>query len=67
MKLSEALKARCLTPGAIFHTKIGAGSISVTVDLGEKKLELSEQEAAQLERNLHNAVELALSGVWNRE
>lgn len=59
-----ALKTRCQTPGAIFHTKIEPKKIEAQVDL-PFALNLSEKEAKLLERNLHNVLELALASFFN--
>ena len=60
-----ALKTRCSTPGAIYSTTITDSTIEVKVDLA-RTFNLSEDEAKQLERNLHNAVELALAPLFAR-
>ncbi len=54
-----ALETKCLTSGAVFHTAINESDVSVKVDL-PFKLEISEEEAAILERLLHNQIELVL-------
>jgi len=58
-----ALKTKCLTPGADFHTAIDASGVIVKVDL-PFKLDLSEKEAKILERLLHNQLELVLRPYW---
>ena len=54
-----AQETKCLTSGAIFHTAINERDVSVKVDL-PFKLEISDEEAAILERLLHNQIELVL-------
>jgi hypothetical protein len=58
--ISEAVKTPCQTPEAVFHVHINEDSIKCEVDL-PFDLELSEDEAKELEGNIHNALELALS------
>lgn len=50
----------CLTPGAIFHTRVGDRRISCTVDLPHA-LQLSADDAAVLETLVHNAMETVLA------
>jgi len=58
--LSEAVKTPCQTPDAVFHIEIKDKSIECSIDL-PFKLDLSEKEDKELEGNIHNAIELALS------
>jgi len=53
--------SKCLTPGAIFHTKIKPREISVAVDLPEGVPLLSEDQAAKLADRLHDIVEAELA------
>jgi len=55
-----AIKTKCQTPGAIFHTLISGKKIEVKVDL-PKKIVKTEKEAKLLEANIHNALEIVLS------
>ena len=55
-----AQETKCLTPETIFHTAISDRSIFVKADL-PFKLDISEEEAATLERLLHNSIEIVLS------
>ena len=55
-----AIKTRCLTPGAIFHTTIKDSEVSIKVDL-PFSIPLNKSEAEQLEALLHNQVEIVLS------
>lgn len=55
-----ATATKCQTPGALFETHIDDSGISVTVDFG-RKISLGEEAAEELEANIHNALELALS------
>ena len=57
---SVAQETKCLTPETIFHTAISDRSIFVKADL-PFKLDISEEEAATLERLLHNSIEVVLS------
>lgn len=63
MRLREALASACQTPGAMYSTNIEPNKITVSVDL-PMMLQLSAEDAATLEANLHNAVELALSSFY---
>jgi len=55
-----ALETECQTPGAVYDTEIGPKDVKVDVKLpGE--LDLDEDQAELLEKNLHNVVELALA------
>ena len=58
-----AQETDCSTPGAIFSTHIDPKTIVLEVDL-PFTLVLTEAQAVQLERNLHNAVELALAPLF---
>ena len=55
-----AQETKCLTPETIFHTTISDRNVSVKVEL-PFKLDISEEEAATLERLLHNSIEIVLS------
>lgn len=54
-----ALSTACQTPGAVYHTNIESDEVSVTVS--GLDLSLPDGEAALLEANLHNAMELVLA------
>jgi len=58
-----AVGTRCQTPGAQFHTRVNDDGLSVAVDFG-RKISLTEEAAAELEANAHNALELVLSGLF---
>lgn len=58
-----AVKTPCQTPGAIFHTVLTDGKVSVSVDL-PKKIKLTAEQAKLLESNLHNALELVLAPLF---
>jgi hypothetical protein len=60
-----AVETPCQTPGATYHVGIAGREITVWVELPEG-LDLTEQHAAVLDANLHNAVELALAPLWAR-
>lgn len=51
---------QCLTPGAVYSTKINNDKVEVSVKL-PFVLELSETESEELEAKLHYAVENVLS------
>ena len=61
---SVALETKCLTSGAIFHSKVWEGSVSVSVEL-PFKLDISEEEAELIERLMHNQLELVLRPYFN--
>jgi|APSaa5957512535_1039671.scaffolds.fasta_scaffold24317_5 hypothetical protein len=54
-----ANETKCLTSGAVFHTKISKRSVSITVEL-PFELDVDEDEATILETLLHNQLELVL-------
>ena len=54
-----ANETKCLTSGAVFHTKISERSVSVTVEL-PFELDTDEEEASILETLIHNQLELVL-------
>ena len=58
--ISEAVKTTCQTPGAVFHIDIDNESITCKVDF-PFPLDLSDDAAKELEGNIHNAIELAIS------
>lgn len=55
-----AVETRCQTPGARFHTAIVGQQITVSIDLPHP-LGLTWDQAAMLDDNLHNALELVLA------
>lgn len=56
----------CLTPDAIYHTKIRDNSVTIKVDLPNYELlSLTEQSAEKLEMSLHRAIEAVLSGYFH--
>lgn len=59
------MPTRCQTPGAVFHIAISERSVSAIVDL-PCALDLTEEGAAILEANIHNAMELALAPYFGR-
>lgn len=58
-----AREATCQTPDATYRIAIDPFFVSVEVTL-PRPLYLDAKQAEQLERNLHNAVELALAPVY---
>ncbi len=59
-----AIRTKCQTPGAIFKTHISEKTIDVNIIL-PMKLNLTEAQAALLEKNIHNLLEVALSGLFS--
>lgn len=59
-KFTEALETKCQTPDVIFNIHISDKNIDINLELPES-LNLDETEAELLEKNLHNALELALA------
>jgi hypothetical protein len=59
----EAIASDCMTPDANYKTKVSDGYVSVYVKIPDNVefAELDEKESIQLEKNLHNAVELVLA------
>jgi hypothetical protein len=55
-----AMATQCQTPGTWFTTHINGDNIRINVEL-PFVLELPEEEAELLEKNIHNALELVLS------
>jgi hypothetical protein len=55
-----ARRTECQTPDAQYHTRIGATTVEVRVEL-PRALDLDEEGAKLLEDNLHNALELVLA------
>ena len=58
--LKEQNATACLTSGAYFDTHIEPRRVSISVDM-PFDLNISEEEAIELESLLHNAVELVMS------
>ena len=58
-----AVSTGCQTSGATFSTCVTSERLTVEVDFG-RVLELSEEGAAELEANAHNALELVLARYW---
>ena len=50
---------KCLTNGAIYHTRIQSTKVSVSVDI-PFNLDITEKEAEILETLLHNQLEIIL-------
>ena len=61
-----AQKTKCLTNGAVFHTEVSEGKVSISVDL-PFKLDISEAEAKVLTRLLHNQLEVVLRYYWRKD
>lgn len=55
-----ALPTTCQTPGARFRTHVSPRSVEIRAEL-PFALDLTESQAALLELNLHNAVEMVLA------
>jgi hypothetical protein len=60
-----AMSTNCQTPGAHYLTRITAGSVEVRIDLGVE-LDLTDEEAALLETNIHNAMEMVLARYYTK-
>ena len=58
-----ALATACQTPGAVFGTEISGRTVTFSVTL-PFDLELTDEEAALLEANGHNMLELLLSPLF---
>lgn len=56
-----AIATACQTPGAVYSIEIDDSQIRIVVDLGHDTLHLSDESAALIESNLHNAVELVMA------
>ena len=65
-KLQEQNATECLTSGAQFHTYIDNKDVGINVDL-PFELSIDENEAADLETLLHNAVEMILRPYFKKE
>lgn len=65
IKKFEAMETECQTPDAVYNIKINDKSVLCNVEL-PFPIELSEEEAKQLESNIHNAMELVLSKYFNK-
>jgi hypothetical protein len=61
-----AVATECQTSGATFSTRITAGKLTAEVDFG-RVLDLDEADAAELEANVHNALELVLARYWRAD
>lgn len=59
-----AVPTRCQTPDAVFRIAISDRAISAAVELAFR-LNLTEDAAALLEANIHNALELALAPLFS--
>ena len=60
-----AVETKCMTPGANYYTHIQRSAIIVEVILPHA-LDLTEDEAVQLDLTIHNALELALAPTFAR-
>jgi hypothetical protein len=55
----------CLTPGAVYGTEMHENTLTISVQLPvEISLPSSEEEAKELEVDLHYAVERVLKRLW---
>jgi hypothetical protein len=59
-----AIKTKCQTPGAVFETRITTTGILVNVKM-PMKLNLTSAQAALLEKNIHNLLEVALAPLFS--
>ena len=60
-----ALATKCLTPGTNFTTKLSEREVSITASL-PMPLSLTEEEAEELDRLMHNALEVVLYPYFKR-
>ena len=60
-----ALETRCQTPGLKLTTVVGKRILSMSASL-PFRLDIDEQEAENLEKNLHNVIELTLKPYFMR-
>jgi hypothetical protein len=60
-----ALETNCLTDGCIYHTHIEPSHIEVVVDL-PTELDLTDEQAYEVEKLLHNQVELVIAFALQR-
>jgi len=56
---------RCLTPDAQYHFSVNEKELSVTITF-PKELNLSEQDATELQELTHNAMESVLAPFWHQ-
>lgn len=60
-----ALPTPCQTNGAVFDTHISDVMMQITISFG-KQIELTEDEAVELEVNVHNMIEIVLSKYYKK-
>lgn len=60
LSLQEALKTDCMTRGAVYKINVSPTKVSATVELN-KHIELDKNQAKQLEKNIHNSIEMVLA------
>lgn len=63
--IEEANETPCQTPESVYNITVQDNEIKCSVRL-PMDLELSEDEAKILETNVHNAMELVLSGYFKK-
>lgn len=61
-----ALSTLCQTPGTWFDTRISHDRIDLTVTLPPGTLQINGAQAQLLEANLHNVLEIVLSGFFKK-
>ncbi len=59
------MKTKCQTSGAQFHTQIQDKKVSISVDL-PFDIDLNASQSDLLEKNIHNAMELVLSPIFQK-
>lgn len=62
-KGKRATNRRCLTPGATYHTAISGNRVVVSVQFPGSMV-IGEGAAAEIDRELHDAVEAVLARYW---
>jgi len=63
--ITEAIKTKCQTEGAVYQTEISEKNVSVNVKI-PFTLDLDKDEAKLLEDNIHNALELVLAPYFKK-
>jgi hypothetical protein len=58
-KFTEALSTPCQTPDMVYDINISDDKIDISLNM-PFKLDIDEDEAKLLEKNLHNAIELVM-------
>jgi hypothetical protein len=59
-KISEALSTKCQTPDLVYNIDIDSSEINISLKM-PFDLDITEEEAILLEKNIHNSLELVMS------